>query len=296
MNSKNEKLSIITDNDLEWLINRFQNGPPFAVAFEFETEQLWEKFLNAIGLNLEEFNSRYFYYDKERGLHIAESEDGYVWISNMGLVAKSRTTNNRYINAFSWQKTILIHLLDAAIALSDDESTYDIDSYNYSMIGELTPGLFHNTVFYLETLAKAYLSINEEEVPKTHKLEKLLKLIKETMFKKQQNNTLFHADVIKSFESVVNHIASIPGSFKEHFIKYDDNPNDNTLVDFDPDRLMEVRDLVEITYDIIMEMYYSPEDCMYCKTDLYQRLLNKCESQEGKDCIAKVYGFLLEET
>lgn len=294
MSQEIEKVSISTDEDLQFLVNQFRNGPPFAMAFEFLTDELWKGFACAIGLDLEEFDSHYYYFDKKSGVHISESEKGYIWISTMGLVAKSRVTDNKYINACSWQKTLLMHLLDDAILLSNDERTYDIDSYNYSMVEELTPALFHNTIFYFETLAKAYLSINGQSVPQTHKLDTLLELVKKTMFRKRQNNTLFHAHAIPMFEGVVKHIASIPGSFKEQYVKYDDNPQDTTLVEFHPDHLKEVRDLVEITYDMVSEMYYDSDNCIYLGKNLYQRLLDKCETAEDTERLAKVYGFLLE--
>lgn len=295
MSPEVEKISISTDEDLQFLVNRFQNGPSFAMAFDFMTDELWEKFACAIDLNLEEFNSHYYYFDKKRGIHISESENGYVWISTMGLVAKSRSTDNKYVNACCWQKMLLIHLLDDAISLSNDDRTYDIDGYNYSMVEELTPALFHNTIFYFETLAKAYLSIYKQEVPPTHKLDTLLVLVKKTMFRKHQNNTLFHAHTIPMFEGVVKHIGSIPGPFKEQYVKYDDNPQDTTFIVFHPEHLKEVRNLIEITYDMVSEMYYNPDNCMYLGRNLYQRLLNNCESAEDKDRLANVYGFLLDK-
>ena len=97
------------------------------------------------------------------------------------------------------------------------------------------------------------------------------------------------------FEEIVKHITSIPGPFKEQYVKYDDNPYDATIVEFNSEHLKEMRDLVEITYDIVNEMYYSPGDCVYLRKDLYQRLLNKCKTSEDKERIFRVYGFLLEK-
>lgn len=295
MNSKLEKIRVSNTKELQDLIDRFHNGPTFAMAFEFDTDELWEQFLNAVGLTIEKFNEKYYYFDDVKGIHISESENGYVWISTMGLIAKSRSTGNRYLNACSWQKIILIHLLDDAILLSENENTYDIDGYNYSMVEELTPALFHNTLFYFETLAKAYLSINEQVFPKKHKLSDLLELVKNTMFIKHHNNTLFHAHVIPVFEGVVNHISSIPGKFKEQYVKYDDNPQDLTVVEFSPKHLKEVRDLVEVSHDMVSEMYYGTESCLYLHKNLYQRLMDKCKSDDDRKRIETVYGFLLDQ-
>lgn len=295
MNDITEKIKISTNEELQSLLNQFQNGPLFAAAFEFATEELWKKFAAAIDLNTEEFESCYHYFDKDSNVHIAQSEEGYVWISTMGLVAKSKITDNKYINACSWQKVILLHLLDDAILLSDDENTYDIDSCNYSEIENLTPALFHNTIFYFETFAKAYLSVNGKKVPRTHSLDSLLDLTKRTMFEKNQNNTLFHAHAVSMFEEIVKHIASIPGPFKEQYVKYDDNPNDSTLVEFNSEYLKKIRDIVEITCDMVVEMYYDPDNCPYLGKNLYQSLLNKCKTPEDKERLIRVYGFLLEK-
>ncbi len=295
MNDETEWIKIATSKELQSLLTQFQNGPPFATAFKFATEELWNKFAVSIGLDLEKFENCYYYFDKESNIHISKSEKGYIWSSTMGLVAKSRITDNKYLNTCNWQKVILLHLFDDAILLSNNDCTYYIDSYNYSEIENLTPALFHNTIFYFETFAKAYLSINGQKVPKTHKLKTLLELTKKTMFEKNQNNTLFHAHAISTFEGIVNHITSIPGQFKEQYVKYDDNPDDTTLVAFNSEYLKQIRDLVEITYDIVNEMYYSADNCLYLGKNLYQRLLNKCNTTEEKERLFKVYGFLLEE-
>lgn len=296
MDPRLEVIRVSNTKELQDLINRFNNGPAFAMAFEFDTEELWEQFLAVVGLTTKTFNEKYYYFDDVKGIHISESEKGYVWISTMGLIAKSRSTGNRYLNACSWQKIVLIHLLDDAILLAENENTYDVDGYNYSMIEELTPALFHNTLFYFETLAKAYLSINGQAFPKNHKLSELLKLVKQTMFAKQHNNTLFHAHVVPLFEGVVNHISSIPGKFKEQYVKYDDNPMDSTVVEFSSKHLKEIRDLVEVSHDMVSEMYCDTENCFYLHTNLYQRLMNNCKNDEDRKRVETVYSFLFEKT
>lgn len=295
MKSEIEKITITNKEDLSYLVDRFCNGPPFAATFEFISDQLWEKFLQAAGLTIDIFNEKHYYFDKENGIHISESEKGYVWISTMGLVSQSRITDNRYINACYCQQIVLLHLLDDAITLANDETSYDIDSYNYSMIEQLTPALFHNTIFYFETLAKAYLSVNDRPVPPTHKLEKLLQLTRDTMFEEHQNNTLFHANTIPLFEEIVHHIASIPKPFKEQYVKYDDNPKDTTLIEFHPERLKNLHDLVTITHDMVTDLYYEQNKSIYFRSNLYQRLLEKHLSDEEKERIEHIYGFLLDK-
>ena len=294
MREEIEKIHISSDEDLQYLITRFHNGPPFAFSFVFTSNELQDRFLRAVNVDLDKFNSCYFFYDRDRGIHISESENGYVWISTMGLVAKSRNTNNKFINTLGWQSSILLNLLDEAITLSKDDRTYDIDSYNYSKVQELTPAVLHNTFFYFEVLCKAYLSVYEQDVPKTHSLAILLSRVKNTMFQKQQNNTLFHAHAIPLIEGVVSHISSIPGGFREQYVKYDDNPQDLTVIDFHPDHLKNIRDLVVITCDMVSEMYYDPDNCIFLGKDLYQRLKKKCETDKDRERLEKTYGFLLD--
>lgn len=295
MNPEVEKIKISTDADCQHLVNQFHNGPPFASAFEFSSDKLWEEFASSIGLNLDTFNSNQYYFDPKSKVHISRSMHGYTWISTIGLVAKSRVTDNKYVNAYSCQKIILDHLLNDAILLANDNSTYDIDSYNYSMVEELTLALFHSTLFYYETFAKAYLSLSGEIVPRTHSLNVLLKCVKKAMLKSHQDNTLFHAYVIPMFEKVVQHIALLPKNFKEQYVKYDDNNQDTTLVLFDLNELKNMRDIVEIACDIIYLMYFDCEGCFYFKKNLYQRLLAKCKTPKDIEQLAKKYGFLLDE-
>lgn len=290
-----EKINIQNTDDLRYLVHRFLNGPPFACAFEFADRELFACFLESVGIDEIGFQEKYYYFDIENSIHISESESGYVWISTMGLVAMSRITGNQFINACYGQKVVLTHLLDEAIEISSGDSVYDVDSNLYSQIEALTPTLFHNTIFYFETLAKAYLSVNGKAIPFTHKLSDLLKLVKETMFEKNHNNTLFHANVIPMFEEIVRHIGSIPGKFKEEYVKYDDNPQDTTLIQFNPSNLKNMRENVELSHDMITEMYYSPNDCIYLKGGLYHRLVQKSQNDDQRNHVETTYGFLLAE-
>lgn len=115
------------------------------------------------------------------------------------------------------------------------------------------------------------------------------------MFQKQQNNTLFHAYTIPLLQGMVDHIGLIPGTFKEQYVKYDDNEEDLTIIVFDSAHLAEVRDLVEFIYDVVTEMYYDANTCPYLGQGLYQRLQEKCKTEAELDRIKSVYGFLLDE-
>ena len=144
-------------------------------------------------------------------------------------------------------------------------------------------------------MLKAYISLQGESVPHTHKLETLLKRTKEVMFKKGHNDTLFHGYSIPMIEGEVLHISSIPGKFKEEYVKYDDNEHDTTLMIFRSDYFVQIRDFVMVSEDIIMGLYYNPDERMYLKQGLYERLLEKCETEKAKKAIETVYKFLIEK-
>ena len=295
MVTKDDAYIIKDDSDLEYLLHRYLNGPSFAMAFVFDSDELYTRFFDGIGVSVEEFQEKYYYFDQEKNVHISESEFGFVWISTMGLVATSRATKNKFVNAFLCQEPILLHLLDEAIEICNDERIYDIDSHPYQMVDERTLALFHNLIFFSEIMLKAYISLQGEIVPHTHKLETLLKRTKEIMYKKGHNDTLFHAYIIPMIEGEVLHISSIPGEFKEQYVKYDDNEHDATLMIFRSDYFVQIRDFVRMSEDIIMGLYYNPDERTYLEQGLYERLLEKCETKKAKKAIETVYKFLIEK-
>ena len=295
MVTKEDAIIIKDDGDLEYLLHRFLNGPTFAMAFVFDSDDLYTRFFEGIGVSVQEFHEKYYCFNEEKNVHISESEFGFVWISTMGLVATSRATKNKFVNAFLSQAPILLHLLDEAIEICKDERIYDIDSHLYEMVEERTMALFHNLIFFTEILLKAYLSLQGENVPHSHKLKTLLKRTKEVMYEKEHNNTLFHAYIIPMIEREVLHLSSIPGKFREEYVKYDDNEHDTTLIIFRADTFDQIRDLVRMSEDIITGMYYNPEERLYLKQGLYRRLLEDCETEQAKDAIKKVYKYLIEK-
>lgn len=295
MENNGEQVHIKTEEDLKYLVHKYKYGEPMAFAFVFDNDELYTRFFAEIGINLDLFLENHYFYDPERNIHISESEFGYVWISTMGLVAKSKITGNKYVNACYGQKIVLTELLNKAITICANESVYDVDSYAYSEIEQLTPTLFHNSLFFFETVMKAYLSLCEKTVPFTHKLEDLLILLKQTMFEMGHNNTMFHAHVVPMIEELVNHINRIPGKFKEEYVKYDDNPQDITVILFDINHLNNMRNEVEFIHDIIFGLYYDINDQLYLRPNLYDRLLQKSETEEAKNRIRTTYGFLLSD-
>lgn len=285
-----DRTTIANDEELNVLISRFKSTTLFAMAFEFSNEDLFIRFLSAVGVNIDEFQEKYYYFNKSRNIHISQSENGYVWVSTMGLVAKAKYTKNNFVNACSGQKIVLQHLVEDAIALCDDESTYDVDSYNNELMESLSQALYSNISFYMELFSKAYLSIRGIKPPHTHKLEPLLASVKQVMRKRGHNNTIFHAVVIPILERTVNYLKTIPGEFNEAYIKYDDNSFDQTVIIFNADSLKDILDFIKVSDDIILELYYGSD--LYLRAGLYQRLLQMCKTDEERDRIIKTYGFL----
>lgn len=291
-----ELIQINNEADLEYLIQRFQNGPVFAEAFVFATNDLYTYFLDAINADKDLYEEAGYYFDAEKNIHISRSEEDYVWISTMGLVAKERATKNKFLNAFIGQTYILSHLLEDAISICRDDRSYYVNSYLYGQVETLTPIIIHNVFFYLELLSKAYLSLNEQTIPYTHKLSKLLDLVKTAMKEKNHSDTIFHAVVIPMLEKAVNHISTIPGQFREENVKYDDNPEDTTIILFNEIVLQELHDAVEMGEDIILNMYYDSDPNIYLKNGLFQRLYQKCETDEDKKRLKEKFGFLVDDS
>lgn len=273
MNEDIEKIEIDSDDLLLHLIKRFSEQPGFAKAFVFANDDLYNRFFEGVNIDLDLFQKKYYYFDKEHNIHIAESESGIVWISTLGLVTTSKMTNNSYVNSYSAQSQVLLLLLDEIIAICSNENCYDIDGALYERLKELTPALFHNTVFYYETFAKAYLSLSKCKVPKTHELSSLYEKFNQAIVARGHEKTIFHEFVNPSFLSMRNHISSIPGDFKEHNIKYDDNSGDTTFIQFDIDDFKAFRNIVTVGMDAIFDLYYSPTDPLYFK---------KAKAREGE--------------
>lgn len=295
MITKEDAIVIRNEIDLKYLIDRYRNGPVFAKAFVFEDQNLYMSFFRETGISKELFESKHYYFDKEKNVHISESQFGFVWISTIGLVATSRVTKNNYVNAFLAQLPILIHLIDEGIEVCNDERVYDVDSNAYERVEQLTLSLFHNLIFFSETLLKAYISLQGERVPHTHKLQTLLEAAKEIMFRKNHDNTLFHAYIIPFIEEEVLHISSISGGFKEEYVKYDDNPYDTTVMVFQSDYFTRIRDFLVLSEDIITGIYYDSKEPMYLEQGVYERLLEKCETNEARAAIESAYNFLIKD-
>lgn len=293
MDQENEKFITISEqDDLDYLIKRIENGPLFANAFKFKERSFFQSLLEYLNIDDEDFRENYFHYDKTRNLHISESEFQYVWISTYGLIAKGKETDNNLVNACVNQYTVLSLLFNKAIEVAGNKNVYDVDGYNFGYLSRLSPALFHNILFYIEVFGKAYLSLNGAKVPFTHDLSEVYSLVTKIMFQKKHNDSLFHVLVVDEFKKVIEYISSIPGDFKEHFVKYDDNSGDSTVILFDPEYLKGVQSTVDISNDLIYSYYYEGEKALDLKSGLFERLIGKAKNEEEKQRITKVYSHL----
>lgn len=293
MDEDNKKFTTIsTQDDLGCLIRRIENGSLFANSFKFEDRDYFNSLLEYLNVEDEQFREKYFHFDKSRNLHISESEFEYVWISTYGLIAKDKETNNNLVNACVNQYTVLSLLIDKAIEVAGSESVYDVDGYNFGYLSRLSPALFHNILFYIEVFGKAYLTLSGTKVPHTHELSKIYSLVTKTMFEKKHNDSLFQALVVDEFEKIIEYIASIPGGFKEHFVKYDDNSGDNTVILFDLEYLIGIRNTVDISNDLIYSYYHEGEKALDLKSGLFKRLIGKAKTEDEKERIGKAYSHL----
>ncbi|MFP4548706.1 MAG: hypothetical protein ACLFQM_11290 [Fidelibacterota bacterium] len=282
--------------DLDYLIKRINNGPLFAYEFKFTERKYFIALLEALEIHYEEFTKTYYYYDKHRQLHISESKFKYVWISTYGLIAKDKSTINKAVNACVNQYTTVSLLLDKAIEICSDEKVYDVDGYNFGVLSELSPALFHNLLFYVEVLFKAYLSLSGNQAPYIHKISDIHSIVIDTMFEKNHNDTLFQSQIIDPLSKIVNHVESIPADFKEQFVKYDDNPNDSTVILFQPDSLNKIKQVIELSNDFIIDYFYTGNETHYLNTGLFQMILDKAKDKDEKKKVRLMYEhFILKD-
>ena len=294
MDEDNKKLITISkQDDLDCLIKRIENGLLFADSFKFEDRAYFHSLLEYLNIEDEQFREKYFHYDKNRNLHISESEFEYVWISTYGLIAKDKETNDNLVNACVNQYTVLSLLIDKAIEIAGNENVYDVDGYNFGYLSKLSPALFHNTLFYIEAFGKAYLTLSGTKVPYTHELSKVYALVTKTMFEKKHNDSLLHAFVVDEFEKIIEYITSIPGDFKEHFVKYDDNSDDNTVILFDLQYLIGIRKTFDVSNEYIYSYYHEGEKAAGLKSGLFERLIGKAETENEKEKVVKTYSHLV---
>lgn len=293
---KGEEYILISEQShLNELVNRINNGIFFAYKFKFSDRKLFISLLESIDISYEDFSDKYFHYNSFRKLHISESQHDYVWISTYGLIAKNKATDNRTVNSCLSQYKVISLLLKKAIEVVKDERVYDVDSYSFSILTELTPAIFHNLTFYVEVFCKAYLSLTGTQTPHSHKLSLLYKKTVETMVNKNHNDSLFQILILEPLYKFVNHIESIPGEFKEHFIKYDDNESDDTVILFDSAGLNEMSALLELSIDFITDYFHLGTQTHYLESNIYQRMLDRADTEEKRRKLEELYPHLIKK-
>jgi hypothetical protein len=292
MSEKHVKYQVSNENQLAELIDLINGNYAFAKKVEFANRDLFVSLLQTLDIDQDKFTENYYYIDNVRNLHISESQFKYVWISNLGLVAKDKSTTNKAVNACSNQYLVLSLLMEKAIEVSQSKTVHDVDSYDFGYLSELSPALFHNILFYIEVFCKAYLSINGVDGLHSHKLSLIYEKTVETMKQKHHGNSLFQIRILDPLIRFVDHVNSIPGNFKEHFVKYDDNPDDDTVILFDTGRLIEVKTIFELSHDFIFDYFHMKEETFYLKPGVYERMIKKAKTEDEKDRIKKMYGHL----
>lgn len=287
-----EYVLISTEIEVNELLKRISNKQIFAQKFKFLKRQLFISLLELLNITIQEFEEKYFYYDHLRKLHISESEFGYIWISTSGLVPTSKPTTNKEVNSCLSQYLVISLLFKEAIDLTKNENVYNVDSYGSARLGELSTTIFHNMTFYIEVFCKAYLSLTDIKAPHSHNLSLLYKKTVDTMVNSKHDNSLFQILVLDPLYKFVNHIGTIPGNFKEQFIKYNDNPLDDTVILFDSIGLVQMTSILELSIDFISSYYYEGTKTYYLESNVYQRMLDRADTPEKKKKVQEMYPHL----
>lgn len=293
INTDTKHIAINTKKDLEYLLGRVENGPLFAESFKFRNKNLFRRFLDLLEIDYEEFQTKYFYYDQTRRLHISESEHKFIWISTYGLVAGDTKTDNNFLNACNSQYAVISLIFNKAFELIEGKDVYDVDSFSFEYLSEFTPALFHNVVFYIELFGKTYLSLSKYAVPHTHNLNKIYSSVTDVIYEKGHNDTVFQAEIIAEFLKVCEYVSSIPGGFKEECIKYDDNSEDHTVIIFDPLFINHINNVIKASYDFIYDYYYFQDKAIHLKSGLLQRFIGMAKNDAEKEKIISTYGYMI---
>lgn len=280
---------------LEEVVAKIEKKVEFCHLFKFSERDLFVSLLKSLNIPFEHFFFKYYYYDSPRKLHIGESEFGCIWISTIGLVARKKPSTNRMFNSCLTQYTVISLLLNKAIEVVKDENVYDIDSYNFGALTDLSPAIFHNITFYIEVFCKTYLSLTGINAPRSHKLQAIYKLTVDSMISNNHDDSFFRIAILDPLYKVVDHVGKIPGGFKEQFIKYDDNPYDDTVIVFDLASLNEMATLIEISVDFISDFFERGADTRYLEPNVYQRMLDTADTNEKKSRIKALYSNLKKE-
>ncbi|WDO12326.1 hypothetical protein MH928_13455 [Flavobacterium sp. WW92] len=287
---------ISSQKDLKQLLERFSSNELFACDFKFAKREYLNTLVEAINVDNLDFENKNFFYCNKRKIHISESSSGNIWISTIGLVARKKMTSNKSVNACLNQHTVISPLLEKSIELCKSDTVYDIDSYDFETLNLISTSLFHNSLFYIEVFCKAYLSLCDVKPRHTHKVSDLFSNLVDVMYQQNHNDSLFHILIVNKIAPVVDYITKIPGHFKEHNVKYDDNAGDTTVIVFDEDSLSDMKSTFEECDSFILELFYRGTEASLIMQGAYQRILDKAKSEKSRNKIKDKYKYLIDQS
>lgn len=112
------------------------------------------------------------------------------------------------------------------------------------------------------------------------------------MVANKHNDSLFQILVLERIYNFVSHIESMPKEFKEHNIKYNDNLTDDSVILFDLDGLNSMKAILELSIDFISDYFYMGTKTHYLETNVFQRMLDRADTEEKKNQIKELYPHL----
>ena len=264
MNIEDKNAIIISkESELNKLVERINDKKCFGEKVRFSNTDLFKLLLKRINISCNDFDliEDSFYFDPKKKLHISKYVNGDIWIIANGLIAE-KYSSNEFVNSCRSQYFVVSLLYEKAIEKIEKsrERVYDVNSIEYEYLCSLFPAIFHNTIFYIELFFKAYLSLNDIEPKKTHKIIDLYEETLETKNKKKHNNTMFEVCVSNLYNNFIQHIKRLPEGFKEHFVKYDNNENDPTVLIYDIKGLSDFKEILSQSYYFILEFHEEGEN------------------------------------
>ena len=301
MNNDNLRIYINSKKDLKQLVKNIKNNIKFANNVIFKGDFL-NKFFVEMDISKETLYNNRFFYDDDRKLHISFCIDEDIivnglWVSTYGLVCYKNKdyTSSNYVNALHSQRIVILLLAKEARSLIQKKEVYDTTGL-YDELRYLAQAFFQNWLFFFELVGKCYLSLCNAQINYTHKLDNIYKLVTKTMFQRNDNDSLFHLLIIHKFQTVVNQINMLPTSFKEEYIKYNDNENDGSLIVFNEEVLDEIEQFADVAECVTDDFDYKDrENTSFFKQGVYKKRIEQATDEEDRRERQEYYKFLINE-
>lgn len=296
--SKKDPITIKTQMDFDNLIREIKCNHKFAGDFIFEYVN-FDDFFSELEISYDEFIEKRYYFNKERNLHISwsryDAKKCCLWISTYGLISSDSGEvlfDNKFANPLYSQRVVVKLILDEAKRLINNNDTYDTTGFFYGKLCEVGHALYHNILFFFELVGKCYLYYAKKDVPKIHKLSKILDTVKLTIFEKHHNDSLFHLGVLYELQKIVEHLKSLPNEYREEFVKYNDNNFDTTILIFNLDSMKLIEGIIDLSCDCVF-MFGVENSCL--EQGMYNKLIKKAKNDKERKEREKFYKFLIEE-